>query len=111
MTTRRRLDDNLVVEGSSVLCQRCNEVVGNGEDWLAYARIKERPAGAGAMRGVLHVAPELFVDAPVVTRQAFCPGCLTLLLTEVVAQADDDQRHKHLAGQGVTAESVGLDAQ
>jgi hypothetical protein len=93
----RRLDDNLELRGSQVHCQRCDERVGSNQGWLEFARFVERPAPPG--HGLTRVAPELFVDTPVVQRQAFCPGCLTLLLTEVIAADDRGWRTKRLADE------------
>jgi len=32
----------------------------------------------------MHADPALFVDRAIVLRQAFCPGCFTVLMTEIV---------------------------
>ena len=77
----RRLDDNLDLHGEEVRCRRCCAPVGTAQQ-------------GGSL---LKAAPELFVDAPVVHRQAFCPGCLTLLMTEVVAHAHRGTRTKRIA--------------
>ena len=89
---RKRLDDNLYVTDGDVRCSRCGALVGRGDDWLRDARVRESPPQSGG--SLIHAAPELFVDAAVVYRQAFCPGCLTVLLTEVVAAADRGVRVK-----------------
>ncbi len=91
----RRLDDNLYVADESVHCRRCDTRVGTLDFWLRNAQVAERPAQEGA--SLVSSAPELFVDAPVVQRQASCPGCSTVLLTEVIAAADREQRRKRLA--------------
>jgi hypothetical protein len=46
----------------------------------------------------VHSAAELFVDAPVTYRQTLCPGCLTALSTEIIAEADRHLRMKQLKG-------------
>ena len=91
----RRLDDNLDLHGEEVRCRRCCAPVGTATAWLEHALVRERSAQQGG--SLLKAAPELFVDAPVVHRQAFCPGCLTLLMTEVVAHAHRGTRTKRIA--------------
>ena len=91
---RKRLDDNLLVAGDEVRCVRCDAVVGSAGSWLDRALIRERPTQAGG--SLVHAPPETFVDAPIVYRQAFCPGCLTVLLTEIIAVEDRDVRTKQL---------------
>lgn len=95
MTGRvRRLDDNLELRGDAVHCRRCHERTGTSTSWLDLALIREHPAAEGGT--LLRAAPELYVDAPVIHRQAFCPGCLTLLLTEVIATEHRGRRSKQL---------------
>jgi N-methylhydantoinase B len=91
---RRRLDDNLYVLDEIVYCRHCDTMVGSPASWLQHALVGERPAQDGDT--VIQAAPELFIDAPVTYRQAFCPSCLTLLLTEVIAEADRHYRNKRL---------------
>lgn len=91
---RKRLDDNLYVLDEIVYCRHCDIVVGSSGSWLQRALVVERPAQDGDT--LIQAAPELFIDAPVTYRQALCPSCLTLLLTEVVAEADRQYRHKRL---------------
>lgn len=93
--TDRRLDGNLVVGGDTVRCRRCETTVGSSEAWLEDALVSEGPLQTLCSR--VRAAPETFVDSPVVYRQVFCPGCLTALLTEVIAAADSRLRTKHLA--------------
>jgi len=90
----QRLDDNLVLKGETVHCSRCNATVGSASSWLKHALIAEGPAQA--LGSLIRAAPDVFVDAPIIYRQAFCPGCLTALLTEVIAQADHRLRTKRL---------------
>jgi hypothetical protein len=91
---RRRLDGNLYVLGTDVRCSRCDAIVGTTASWLQNALIRERPAESGG--SLMKAPPELFVDARIVYRQAFCPGCLTALLTEVIAETDRQLRAKRL---------------
>jgi len=95
---RRRLDDNLYVLGPDVRCSRCDAITGTVASWLKNALIRETPAGSGG--SLMKASPEMFVDAPIVFRQAFCPGCLTALLTEVVAETERHLRTKRLSAPG-----------
>lgn len=84
VTTGTALDDNLVTEeDGTVGCRHCGTRLGEStRDPLAEAHINERPsleAGPG-----VHVDPGTLTDRPIVIRQVFCPGCLTLLATEIV---------------------------
>lgn len=100
--TRRRLDDNLEVVDGAVRCVHCGAGVGVGDDWLRDARLLERPARGG--QPLLPADPDRYVDAPIVVRQAFCPGCLTVLVTEVVPAHDGGRRVKRLAEPITTEE-------
>lgn len=84
VTTGIALDDNLVTEtDGTVGCRHCGTRLGEStRNPLAEARVHERTsleAGPG-----VHVDPGTLTDRPIVIRQAFCPGCLTLLSTEIV---------------------------
>jgi N-methylhydantoinase B len=94
-TNRRRLDDNLYVTGSTVRCAHCDTVIGTDDDWLHAALVTELPPQRGGL--LIQADPRMFVDAPVVYRQAVCPGCHTALLTEVVSATDRNYRTKRLA--------------
>lgn len=77
------LDDNLVLRDNVVRCAHCDTDLGarNGE-YLANALWREQdPLSAGPS---MRAEPSLFVDRRIVLRQAFCPGCQTVLLTEIV---------------------------
>lgn len=96
---RRRLDDNLVSVGETVACVHCAYPVGSVDDWLSHAIVREQSAQDGG--SLVPADPALYVDATVVFRQAFCPGCLTALLTEVVAQSDRTYRTKKIRSRHV----------
>lgn len=88
------LDDNLVQSGNDLSCRHCGTRVAPATgEFLAEALWREQPSVA-AGRSVVRAEPELFVDRTIVLRQAFCPGCLTLLLTEVVPQDEPRLRSK-----------------
>jgi N-methylhydantoinase B len=88
LTQARRLDDNLAVvdsaSGGSVVCVHCATVIGPVADRAfvsALARTDSLPAAAGP-----HIwsDPSVYVDAEIVFRQLFCPGCLTAVYSRVV---------------------------
>jgi hypothetical protein len=91
-----RLDENLQVRDGRVVCARCETALGAGDaDFLADALWREAPATA-APSSVVRQRPEHFVDRPVGLRQAFCPSCLTLLMTEVVPVDEPSFRLKRI---------------
>ncbi|GAA5115137.1 hydantoinase B/oxoprolinase family protein [Pseudonocardia adelaidensis] len=96
----RRLDDNLAVldtpAGRTVTCTHCGRRLGrlDGGDFVAaLARRDAPPTEAGP-----HIwrDPSVYVDAEVVFRQLFCPGCLTAVYSRVIPVdhplPDDDYR-------------------
>lgn len=96
----RRLDDNLAVldtaAGKAVACTHCGTELGpleGGAYVTALARRDAPPTEAGP-----HIwrDPSVYVDAEVVFRQLFCPGCLTAVYSRVVPVEhplpDDDYR-------------------
>ena len=100
LTGARRLDDNLAVressEGRTVVCAQCGTEHGplaGGAFASALARRDGAPAEAGPH--IWH-DPSVYVDADVVFRQLFCPGCLTAVHSRVVPVdhplPDDDYR-------------------
>ncbi|MFJ2160530.1 hypothetical protein [Streptomyces sp. NPDC087856] len=96
MGTVKRLDGNLILDDDEVRCRHCSGRVGTGANWLADALVRQQPAQDAGLK--LPVSPTVYVDQAVVCRQAFCPGCLTVLLTEVVAESDAGLRSKILNG-------------
>jgi len=86
------IDLNLETDdAAAVRCRHCGGTVGDSVATpMNHALRRERPsveAGPG-----VHADPSLFVDRPVVLRQAFCPGCLTLLSTEIVPDGEPSYR-------------------
>lgn len=82
------IDLNLETDAAAaVVCRHCGRRVGDSvTNPMTHALRRERPsteAGPG-----VHADPMLFVNRTVLLRQAFCPGCLTLLSTEI-APADE----------------------
>jgi hypothetical protein len=79
-----QLDDNLTLtETGSVICTHCKAPLGKtSKEPLTNAIKRERPARA-AGPGV-HADPKNFTTREIVLRQFFCPGCSTVLTTEIV---------------------------
>lgn len=91
------IDLNLATtEAGCVLCRHCDTQVGETlSDPSTHALKRERPsteAGPG-----VHADPALFVDRSIVLRQLFCPGCLTLLSTEIAPGDEQSYRTWSLA--------------
>lgn len=78
------MDLNLTVAADGhIACRHCGARVGTSSATpLDRAKRSERPSTA-AGPGV-HADPARFTDRPIALRQAFCPGCLVLLQTEIV---------------------------
>jgi hypothetical protein len=79
-----QLDDNLTLTDSgTVICTHCSTVLGKAnEEPLANAIRRDRPART-AGPGV-RADPKNFTTREIVLRQFFCPGCSTVLTTEIV---------------------------
>jgi N-methylhydantoinase B len=88
-----QLDDNLTLtESGTVICVHCNTQLGKtSNEPLANAIRRERPAAA-AGPGV-HADPKNFTTREIVLRQFFCPGCSTVLATEIVPSDEPSFRH------------------
>jgi len=86
------IDLNLTLTGSgTVNCRHCSTLVGDSAtDPMAHALSNER-ASTAAGPGV-RADPAQFTDRQILLRQRFCPGCLTLLATEIVPA--DEQRFR-----------------
>lgn len=88
-----QLDDNLTLtDDGTVVCAHCKTRIGeNSHDPLAHAVKRERPssdAGPG-----IHADPKTFTPREIVLRQSFCPGCSTVLATEIVPRDEPSFRH------------------
>jgi hypothetical protein len=88
-----QLDDNLTLTyGGNVICTQCKTLLGNANnDPLANAVKRERPsrdAGPG-----VHADPKIFTTREIVLRQFFCPGCSTVLASEIVPRDEPSFRH------------------
>lgn len=92
-----QLDENLTVAADgTVSCSRCGQRLGDsGADFLREAIWRELPSSA-APGSVIRADAEHFVDRPVGLRQAICPSCLTLLMTEIVPTDEPRYRLKRL---------------
>ncbi len=93
------IDDNLEqTDTGDVTCRHCGTGVGDGSgEFLARAHWREQPSTA-AGTSVVRAEPALFVDRPILLRQAFCSGCYTVLLTEIVPEGEPRFRSKRLHG-------------
>lgn len=87
-----KIDLNLETdETAAVICRHCGTRVGDSvTEPMNHALRNQRPSTA-AGPGV-HADPSLFVDRNVLLRQAFCPGCLALLSTEIVPDGEPSYR-------------------
>ena len=94
-----RLDDNrLLHTDGRVTCVHCDAELGHRDsDYLAYALRQERAAEAAGPH--IRVKAEVFVDQPMVLRQALCPKCHVALQSEIVPQGDPQWRHSRLTTQ------------
>jgi N-methylhydantoinase B len=88
LSEARRLDDNLAVlessDGATVVCVHCSTEIGplaEGAFVEGLALRDSAPTEAGPH--IWH-DPSEYVDAEVVFRQLFCPGCLTAVNSRVV---------------------------
>jgi hypothetical protein len=92
-----QIDDNLKIsDAGAVLCVHCAARVGDtAERPLQYALRHDRPSSA-AGAGV-RADPARFTERPIVLRQIFCPGCLTLLESEIVPEDERSYRNWVLA--------------
>jgi acetone carboxylase gamma subunit len=91
-----QLDDNLILtDDGAVVCTHCKTRLGEtSHDPLANAVKRERPsrdAGPG-----VHADPKTFTAREIVLRQFFCPGCSTVLATEIVPGDEPSFRHWRL---------------
>ena len=88
-----QLDDNLNLNDSgAVVCVHCEALLGEStQEPLANAVKRERPAreaGPG-----IHADPRNFTDREITLRQYFCPGCSTVLATEIVPRDEPSFRY------------------
>jgi N-methylhydantoinase B len=85
------IDVNLLLDTEgAVRCRHCDTVVGTTSEPFAHAVRRERDsrdAGPGVRED-----PAEFSDRAVMLRQRFCPGCLTVLSTEIVPRGEDEIR-------------------
>jgi N-methylhydantoinase B len=103
--TASRLDDNLVVfkldeRNEIVGCRHCNSELGSAEAGLSVAVRNSATSAAGP---IVVTDPSLFIEAAVVFREYFCPGCWTRLKCGIVP-AD----HVDLIGGYRVAASAGF---
>ncbi len=79
----RQIDHHLAIdEAGMIVCRRCGRTLCSArQNFKDGAVVKERPIEDA---NPLIVDPRIFIDDEVVFRQYFCPGCATLLETEVI---------------------------
>lgn len=87
MATSERVNENVgrrFENGNEVLfCTHCNqELQGNSATYLSNLARYEGPLSEAGPQ--VFADSSVFVDAPVVFRQYYCPGCFTVFHTEVV---------------------------
>lgn len=91
-----QIDENLTLtEDGSIICTHCDTVLGNnaGEPF-AKAVKREQPSPAAGPG--IHADPSHFTDREIVLRQFFCPGCSTVLATEIVPRDEPSFRHARI---------------
>ena len=86
------IDLNLDTDDTgTVVCRHCGAAVGASvADPLGHALRRERPSVEAGP--AVHAPPAQFTDRRVVLRQAFCPGCLALVFTEIVPAGEPSYR-------------------
>jgi 2-polyprenyl-6-methoxyphenol hydroxylase-like FAD-dependent oxidoreductase len=81
----RRLDDNLaMLAGGTVVCVHCGTKIGPLEGGAFVAGLARRDSAPTEAGPHIWHDPVEYVDAEVVFRQLFCPGCLTAVYSRVV---------------------------
>jgi N-methylhydantoinase B len=79
--TGRTLSETVAVEGGQAKCRRCGHGLGpEGRNYKLGALVRDLPLGEGnpTLRD-----PAIYTDNAVVFRQFVCPGCGTMLETEI----------------------------
>ena len=92
----RQIDHHLAIDDSDmIVCRRCGHVLCSADqNFKDGAVAKERPIEDA---NPLIVDPKIFIDDVVVFRQYVCPGCATLLETEVILATSPPVWDKQLA--------------
>jgi N-methylhydantoinase B len=85
----QRLDDNLVLSGSTVACAHCGHALADTSKDAALGLARYEGPSSEAGPQVLS-DPAAYVDEQVVFRQLCCPGCWTALYSAVVPQVHPD---------------------
>lgn len=91
MTKSTRVNENITVgHGNGAVqlsCSYCGEKLsGTPEDYLTKLPFYEGPLTEAGPQ--VFADSSVFVDAPVVFRQYYCPGCYVAFLTEIVPLED-----------------------
>jgi N-methylhydantoinase B len=82
-----RFHEYLEQRAGRIACLSCDADLGPAEDNYKLAAVsRERPAHKV---GIPLPPADLWIDGSIVVREFFCPGCATLLDTEVAVEGDD----------------------
>jgi N-methylhydantoinase B len=102
----RQLDHHLAVDDAgTIVCRRCGHALGGADrSFKEGAVVREGPIQEA---NPLIADPRLFIDDEVVFRRFFCPGCATLLETEVILASSPPVWDKQLA---VEPDAMGRDS-
>ena len=89
MTLSDRVNENVGRRNdgdkATLFCTHCGqELVGDADDYISKLPRHEGPLTEAGPQVFADSA--VFVDAPVVFRQYYCPKCYTVFLTEIVPQ-------------------------
>ena len=87
--SERRLAESLVVAGDEIRCRACGHALGPAErNFKLGALVRDLPLTDGnpALRD-----PSIYTDSSVAFRQFICPGCGTMLETEVAVDGAPPQ--------------------
>jgi N-methylhydantoinase B len=80
----KRVDGNVrLKDDGTLICAHCQcALAGTQADYLSLLPIHEGPPAEAGPH--IFANPAVYVDAEVVFRQSYCPGCYTAFQTEVV---------------------------
>jgi hypothetical protein len=89
------IDDNLEqADDATVICRHCGTPVGVAAQPLRDACVRDTaPREAGPS---VRADPSHFTDREIVLRRSFCPGCLVMLLAEIVPADEPSSRTRSL---------------
>ncbi|WP_205622944.1 hypothetical protein [Sciscionella marina] len=86
------IDFNLCTdENGAVVCRHCETTIGDSRSSPMNKALRHARPSVDAGPGI-HADPALFVDRGIMLRQVSCPGCFTLLRTEIVPAEEPSYR-------------------